>query len=383
MDYGPGAPTIWMVTDGCSTGLSSLVSQGEDWKTAKITAFYSAKLYLAQQNYPVHEIEMLAGVETMLRHMDILQGAKFKWLTDHKGLIHLLNQINLSGRQARWLEKISTFNFEVVYISGSENVLVDALSRMYTNDSPGTERSRSESTQHDILDDNSDVVVEIENKGDVPVLAGLEAQLATWRSSWVRHPTEKLVAGWEVSAGMAGAAGNKEYSVAGTPKQRKEGKTTLAKVRQIAEASESPRVSAASDSDAAGTSDRDGKSDGGGTKERVDELPSSDSEGLLLAYESLGLDMTSELRGKYGEDSFFKAILEKPKEFRNFEIEGQWIYLKENNWRVLCIPKVLIQGQSAREIIISKAHSMLAHLGANKILDYLQDYVWWKDHTAC
>ena len=143
LSYAEGAPTIWMVTDGCSTGISGLVSQGDDWKTAKIAAFYSAKLNPAQQNYPVHEIEMLAGVETMLRHVDILQGAKFKWLTDHKGLIYLLNQKNLSGRQARWLEKISNFTFEVVYIAGSDNVVADALSRLYSNDSPGTVMSRA------------------------------------------------------------------------------------------------------------------------------------------------------------------------------------------------------------------------------------------------
>ena len=71
-----------MVTDGCATGISGLVSQGEDWKTVRITAFYLAKLNSAQQNYAVHKIEMLAGVETMLRHVDILQGVCFKWLMD-------------------------------------------------------------------------------------------------------------------------------------------------------------------------------------------------------------------------------------------------------------------------------------------------------------
>ena len=54
----------------------------------------------AQQNYPVHEIEILVRVETMLRHADILQGVNFEWLMDHKGLTHLLNQKNLSGCQA-------------------------------------------------------------------------------------------------------------------------------------------------------------------------------------------------------------------------------------------------------------------------------------------
>ena len=101
LNYSPNAAPIWMVTDGCSTGISGLVSQGNDWKTAKIAAFYSAKLNPAQQNYPVHEIEMLAGIETMLRHADILQGVKFKWLTDHKGLIHLLNQKKLVGSTSK------------------------------------------------------------------------------------------------------------------------------------------------------------------------------------------------------------------------------------------------------------------------------------------
>ena len=146
VNYAPNAPQVWMVTDGCATGIAGVVSQGNDWKTAKIAAFYSAKLNSAQQNYPVHEIEMLAGIETMLRHRDILQGVKFKWITDHKGLEHLLNQRNLSGRQARWIEKISEFDFDVVYVPGSENVVADSLSHMYSADSPGTARTSSEYT---------------------------------------------------------------------------------------------------------------------------------------------------------------------------------------------------------------------------------------------
>jgi hypothetical protein len=177
LDYSKGAAPIWMVTDGCATGLSGLVSQGEDWKTARIAAFYSAKLNSAQQNYPVHEIEMLAGIETMLRHVDILQGVRFKWVTDHKGLIYLLTQKNLSGRQARWLEKISAFDFEVVYVPGCENVVADALSRMYSNDAPGTVRARSEYTYHDVVDEDAEVSVD----DAVPVLAGIEAKAAVPR----------------------------------------------------------------------------------------------------------------------------------------------------------------------------------------------------------
>lgn len=116
------------MTDGCNSGVSGVVSQGEDWKTVRVVAFFSAKLNSVQQNYPTHEIEMLAGVESLLRHTDILQGCKFTWVTDHEALIHLANQKDLSGRQARWIEKTSTFNYEIRYVPGEENTLADALS---------------------------------------------------------------------------------------------------------------------------------------------------------------------------------------------------------------------------------------------------------------
>ena len=99
----------------------------------------------------------------------------------------------------------------------------------------------------------------------------------------------------------------------------------------------------------------------------------------LFTQSSLGIDLLSELRGKYQEDPFFRVILEQSNEFQNFEIVDQLIYLKEHEKRVLCIPKILIQGRNAREVVISEAHSMLAHLGATKTVDYLRDHVWWRD----
>lgn len=110
LDYSPGADPIWLVTDGSHGGIAGVVCQGKTWRDSRVAAFFSAKLSAAQSNYAVHEIEMLAGVEAMLRHRDILQGCEFTWVTDHKGLTHLWNQKNLLGRQARWVEKLSEFN---------------------------------------------------------------------------------------------------------------------------------------------------------------------------------------------------------------------------------------------------------------------------------
>ena len=173
LDYSASAPPIWLVTDGSHGGVAGVVSQGDDFRTAKVAAFFSAKLTSAQMNYPVHEIEMLAGVESMLRHRDILLGCRFTWLTDHKGLVHLLGQRNLSGRQARWLEKIAEYDYDVQYVPGVENVLADALSRIYSNDAPGTVRAASEYTQ--LADEDNFSLRVSAHAISMPVYAGVEA----------------------------------------------------------------------------------------------------------------------------------------------------------------------------------------------------------------
>jgi Integrase zinc binding domain len=73
------------------------------------------------------------------------------------------------------------------------------------------------------------------------------------------------------------------------------------------------------------------------------------------------------------------VIIKKPKDFRNFLVKDEIIYLNQDGNKVLCVPKILINGRSAHEIIISEAHSLLAHLGAAKTISYLRDHVWWKD----
>jgi hypothetical protein len=92
-----------------------------------------------------------------------------------------------------------------------------------------------------------------------------------------------------------------------------------------------------------------------------------------------GLDLRSIVSHRYGDDLFFKNILESPKSFRNFEVEDSVVYLKQEDVHLLCIPALVHQGRNLREIIISEAHSILAHLGVRKTLDYLWDHVWWKD----
>ncbi|KAF9258200.1 hypothetical protein L218DRAFT_798304, partial [Marasmius fiardii PR-910] len=98
----------------------------------------------------------------------------------------------------------------------------------------------------------------------------------------------------------------------------------------------------------------------------------------VLAAGRLRLDLETILQSQYANDVLFKKVLENPKDFWNFEIDKGLIYLKLKDRKVLCVPRVIIGDRNIREYVIDEAHSLLAHLGPKKTLDYLQDYLWWK-----
>jgi hypothetical protein len=67
LNYSPEAGIINLVTDACCTSASGTLSQGQDLKMEKIVSFWSGKFTAAQQNYLVHEQELLAIVESLKR----------------------------------------------------------------------------------------------------------------------------------------------------------------------------------------------------------------------------------------------------------------------------------------------------------------------------
>ncbi|TFK17823.1 hypothetical protein FA15DRAFT_553044, partial [Coprinopsis marcescibilis] len=92
-----------------------------------------------------------------------------------------------------------------------------------------------------------------------------------------------------------------------------------------------------------------------------------------------GINVPEMIRGRYSECSFFKTVIANPCQYKNFVLDDELLYLKkEDGQRVLAIPNCKMEGRSIREIIIGEAHTLLAHLGTRKTLDYLRDHVWWK-----
>ena len=74
---------------------------------------------------------MLAIIHSLTKWRQYLLGSKILIRIDHNSLQYLLHQQTLSTEQHKWIEKIDTFDMEILYKQGKDNVVVDALSQKY------------------------------------------------------------------------------------------------------------------------------------------------------------------------------------------------------------------------------------------------------------
>ncbi|KAG6913685.1 hypothetical protein DXG01_005165 [Tephrocybe rancida] len=306
---------------------------------------------------------MLAGVEAMLCHHDILQGVQFQWVTDHKGLIHLLKQCGLSGQQANWLEKIREFDFEVIYIPGANNVLADTLSRIYLNEAPGIQHSQVEYTYHNVVNEDPQVLECV----TTPLLAGLEAISVEAVPLSLPEPAPSA------SPQFVSPVHHKRREIPQqnpvVPRlqknlQQMKGRVHITGPRQLFKPTGVmvPDVLPQEEREA-GDLNADDHS-GGHIDVSLTGLMKDDS-----------IDVLDLVSGKYVTDKFFRDILAKPKEHHNFVVEDNAIWLQQKDQHLLYILYVTCGGQTLQELVISEAHSVLAHLGATKTLAYLCDHV--------
>lgn len=91
-------------------------------------AYESHKLDKVECRYPTHEKELLGLMHVLHVWRHYLLGLSFKAYTDHHSIIHLPTQPHLSGRQARWVEKLASFDIKIEYRAGRSNIVADALS---------------------------------------------------------------------------------------------------------------------------------------------------------------------------------------------------------------------------------------------------------------
>jgi hypothetical protein len=111
-------------TDSCKEGLRGFLMQ-----EGRVICYQSRKLNEHEINYVTHDLELAAIVHALKMWRHYLLGRRFVLMTDHCGLRNLFDQLNLKDRQARLMDLLSEFDFEIKRIKGKENRVVDALSR--------------------------------------------------------------------------------------------------------------------------------------------------------------------------------------------------------------------------------------------------------------
>ena len=94
-----------------------------------VICYESRKLKEHEKKYATHDLELAAIVHALKMWRHYLMGRRFELRKDHCGLKYLFDQPTLNARQARWMEFLCEFDFEIKHIKGKENKVVDALSR--------------------------------------------------------------------------------------------------------------------------------------------------------------------------------------------------------------------------------------------------------------
>lgn len=77
--------------------------------------------------------EMLAVIHAVKVWRAYLLGCKFTIITDQQALKHLLEQKIVTPEQQKFMVKLLGFEYNIVYQSGRDNKVADALSRKDDN----------------------------------------------------------------------------------------------------------------------------------------------------------------------------------------------------------------------------------------------------------
>eukprot|EP00253_Pinus_taeda_P015939 PITA_15939 len=111
-------------TDASKEGLGGVLMQ-ED----RVIAYESRKLKEHEQKYSAYDLELAVVIHALKMWRHYLMGRKFLLLTDHHSLTSYFSQPTLNARQARWMDFLSGFDFDIKHLQGKTNRVADALSR--------------------------------------------------------------------------------------------------------------------------------------------------------------------------------------------------------------------------------------------------------------
>ena len=119
---------IYVTTDGSKTGIGGYIWQLIDGEE-RVVSYYSRKTTRDEQKWDTRELEVLALITTMEHFHMFLDGQKFHVQSDHMNIKWLLQQKQLSGRLARWVIRLSAYDFDLEFKAGKRMHVADCMSR--------------------------------------------------------------------------------------------------------------------------------------------------------------------------------------------------------------------------------------------------------------
>ena len=118
--------------DASRNGLGAWIEQEQPDGKYRPIAFASRKTSNAERQYPVHKLEFLALKWSVTeKFKDYLYSKSFICYTDNNPLTYVLKSAKLDATEQGWVSQLEPFDFKILYKPGVNNIIADALSRIY------------------------------------------------------------------------------------------------------------------------------------------------------------------------------------------------------------------------------------------------------------
>jgi transposase InsO family protein len=124
------AKVFVLVTDASDLAVTAMLHQKVNGELAPIS-YYSRLLTGAERKYSTYEKECLAVLFGCDKCRVYLEHKEFELHCDNLALCWLLKRTKNVGRLGRWTLRLAPFKFRVKHTRGTDNVVADALSRMF------------------------------------------------------------------------------------------------------------------------------------------------------------------------------------------------------------------------------------------------------------
>ncbi|CEP06855.1 hypothetical protein, partial, partial [Parasitella parasitica] len=123
---------MYLQGDASVYGIAACLYQKDDIGRIKHIGFVSKSLNSAERNWSTNRRECAAIVFGFVKFKSLLWGhPDIEVLTDHLALTFMFTSTGLNSTLQTYLEILGEYNFTVAHVKGIDNVLCDALSRLY------------------------------------------------------------------------------------------------------------------------------------------------------------------------------------------------------------------------------------------------------------